>query len=150
MSVTVEKMGPITTAIMNRPEARNAVNPATARELYEAFVAFDGDAEASVAVVPSVYEGFGLPAGEAMACGVPVVSTDGGALPEVVGDAGVIVPVRDAEALAAAIAGLLCDPQRREALSRRGRQRIEERFCWHLCAQQMTDYYRRVIADANG
>jgi glycosyltransferase involved in cell wall biosynthesis len=107
-------------------------------------------AEASVAVVPSVYEGFGLPAGEAMACGVPVVSTDGGALPEVVGDAGVIVPVRDAEALAAAIAGLLCDPQRREALSRRGRQRIEERFCWHLCAQQMTDYYRRVIADANG
>ena len=57
-------------------------------------------AEATIAVVPSVYEGFGLPAGEAMACGVPVVSTDGGALPEVVGDAGVIVPAKSAEALA--------------------------------------------------
>jgi glycosyltransferase involved in cell wall biosynthesis len=107
-------------------------------------------AEASVAVVPSVYEGFGLPAGEAMACGVPVVSTDGGALPEVVGDAGVIVPVRDADALAAAIAGLLRDAARREDLSRRGRKRIEELFCWRVCARQMADYYRRVIADANG
>jgi glycosyltransferase involved in cell wall biosynthesis len=106
-------------------------------------------AEASVAVVPSVYEGFGLPAGEAMACGVPVVSTDGGALPEVVGDAGVIVPARDAEALALAIADLLREPERREALSRQGRQRIEELFCWQVCARQMTDYYRQVITDAN-
>jgi glycosyltransferase involved in cell wall biosynthesis len=107
-------------------------------------------AEASVAVVPSIYEGFGLPAGEAMACGVPVVSTDGGALPEVVGDAGVIVPARNAEALAEAIAGLMRDPDQRQALSRRGRQRIEKLFCWHVCARQMTDYYRQVIADANG
>ena len=71
-------------------------------------------AQAAIAVVPSVYEGFGLPAGEAMACGVPVVSTDGGALPEVVGDAGLIVPTKDAEALAAAIGMLLRDPQQRE------------------------------------
>jgi glycosyltransferase involved in cell wall biosynthesis len=49
-------------------------------------------AEATIAVVPSLYEGFGLPAGEAMACAVPLVSTDGGALPEIVGDAGVVVP----------------------------------------------------------
>ena len=55
--------------------------------------------KASVAVVPSLYEGFGLPAGEAMACGVPVISTDGGALPEVVGDAGIKVPKSDARAL---------------------------------------------------
>ncbi len=106
-------------------------------------------AEASIAVVPSIYEGFGLPAGEAMACGVPVVSTDGGALPEVVGDAGVIVPVRDARSLEEAIESLLEDPQRREQLGVAGRQRILERFSWQVCAEALDDYYRKVIADAN-
>jgi glycosyltransferase involved in cell wall biosynthesis len=107
-------------------------------------------AEASVAVVPSIYEGFGLPAGEAMACGVPVVSTRGGALPEVVGDAGVLVPVKDAQAMAAAIAELLADDKRREELGRRGRQRILERFCWHVTARSMVDYYRQVLAREDG
>jgi len=106
-------------------------------------------AQAAIAVVPSVYEGFGLPAGEAMACGVPVVSTDGGALPEVVGDAGLIVATKDTEALAGAIGRLLRDPQQREALGLRGQQRIDQSFCWDVCAGQMTDYYRKVIADAN-
>ncbi len=106
-------------------------------------------AQASIAVVPSVYEGFGLPAGEAMACGVPVVSTDGGALPEIVGDAGVIVPAKDVDALAAAIDGLLRDPQRRRELGERGIRRIEERFCWNVCARQMTQYYREVLASAD-
>jgi glycosyltransferase involved in cell wall biosynthesis len=106
-------------------------------------------AEAAVAVVPSVYEGFGLPAGEAMACGVPVVSTDGGALPEVVGDAGVIVPVKNVEALTTAIAALLEDPQRRQQLGEKGRQRILQSFCWDVCAQQMVAYYRQVLANAN-
>ena len=71
---------------------------------------------ATLAVVPSVYEGFGFPAGEAMACGVPLVSTSGGALPEVVGDAGVTVPVQDPRAMAAAISELLKDSERRQAL----------------------------------
>ena len=107
-------------------------------------------AEAAIAVVPSVYEGFGLPAGEAMACGVPVVSTKGGALPEVVGDAGIQVPVRDPQALARAIGDLLEDPERRETLGRRGRERIESLFCWRLTAQRMTDYYREVLTRGNG
>lgn len=107
-------------------------------------------AEASIAVVPSVYEGFGLPAGEAMACGVPVVSTNGGALPEVVGDAGVLVPVRDADALSSAIEALLADPERRAELGYRGRERILERFCWQVCAREMSHYYRQVLQRADG
>jgi glycosyltransferase involved in cell wall biosynthesis len=106
-------------------------------------------AEATIAIVPSIYEGFGLPAGEAMACGVPVISTDGGALPEIVGDAGVIVPSANAEALADAIAALLEDEPARLRLSAAGRQRILDRFSWSVCAAQMVDYYRGVIADAD-
>jgi len=106
-------------------------------------------AEASIAVVPSVYEGFGLPAGEAMACAVPVVSTDGGALPEVVGDAGLLVPVKNVDALVEAIDRLLVDPQLRAELGDRGQRRIEESFCWHVCAREMTDYYRQVLSHAD-
>jgi glycosyltransferase involved in cell wall biosynthesis len=102
-------------------------------------------AEAAIAIVPSVYEGFGLPAGEAMACAVPVISSDGGALPEVVGDAGVIVPAKNVDALVEAIAGLLQDPGRREALGASGRQRILNQFCWDVCASEMVDYYRQVL-----
>lgn len=106
-------------------------------------------AEATIAVVPSVYEGFGLPAGEAMACGVPVVSTDGGALGEIVGDGGVIVPAKNVDALVEAIDDLLQDPQRRAELSERAQKRIDDHFCWHVCAQQMTTYYGQVLASEN-
>ena len=106
-------------------------------------------AEAAIAVCPSVYEGFGLPAGEAMACAVPVVSTDGGALPEVVGDAGVIVPTKNVDALVEAIDGLLQDQERRDELGARALARIEKHFCWHVCARQMTEYYRQVLANEN-
>ena len=119
------------------------VNGITTRQMVQYY------AEAAIAVVPSVYEGFGLPAGEAMACGVPVVSTDGGALPEVVGDAGVIVPVKNVDALVEAIATLLEDPLARADLGSRGQQRIEESFCWHVCARQMTDYYQQVLTHAD-
>jgi glycosyltransferase involved in cell wall biosynthesis len=107
-------------------------------------------AEATIAIVPSVYEGFGLPAGEAMACEVPVVSTTGGALPEVVGDAGELVPPRDVEALTAAIAGLLEDPERREELGRRGRERIDSLFCWRVTAGHMGSYYHGVLDSHKG
>lgn len=107
-------------------------------------------AEAEVAVVPSVYEGFGLPAGEAMACGVPLVCSRGGALPEVVGDAGLLVPVRDSAAIAAAIAHLLDHPAEREHLAQAGRARMLHEFNWALAARDMTRYYEKVIADENG
>jgi len=102
-------------------------------------------ASADVAAVPSVYEGFGLPAGEAMACGVPVVATDGGALPEVVGGAGVQVPARDAGALATAILDLLEDPGRRRRLGRRGRERVVEQFDWERAARETARTYRQAI-----
>lgn len=106
-------------------------------------------AEAEIAIVPSVYEGFGLPAGEAMACGVPLVSTLGGALPEVVGDAGLSVPVQDSAALVTAIAGLLDSPERRAELAEAGRRRILQQFSWALAARSMTAYYEQVIAHEN-
>ncbi|MCR9277573.1 MAG: glycosyltransferase family 4 protein [Pseudomonadaceae bacterium] len=100
---------------------------------------------ASIAVVPSEYEGFGLPAAEAMACGVPVVSSDGGALPEVVGDAGIIVEAGNYKPLAREISALLGDDTARARLAHAGRQRIEKEFTWNLAATRMTDIYRRVI-----
>jgi glycosyltransferase involved in cell wall biosynthesis len=106
-------------------------------------------AEAEVAVVPSLYEGFSLPAVEAMACGVPLVATTGGALPEVVGADGrtaVLVPPADAGALAAAIVALRDDPGRRRALGRAGRARAVERFSWRATARATVEQYREVIA----
>ena len=85
--------------------------------------------EAQVAVVPSLYEGFSLPAIEAMSCGVAVVATTGGALPEVVGtdgETGLLVPPDDPGALAGAIARLLDDPALRARLGAAGRQRVRE------------------------
>jgi len=102
--------------------------------------------ESTMVVVPSLYEGFGLPASEAMACGCTVVSSDGGALPEVIGDAGALVPAGDSGALAAAIGALLADPARRAELGRRARERILDVFCWRRAARQMTRYYERVLA----
>jgi glycosyltransferase involved in cell wall biosynthesis len=102
-------------------------------------------AKASIAVVPSVYEGFGLPAGEAMACGVPVVSTTGGALPEVLGNAGILVPPADAEALAKAISDLLKNPDRARRLGQEGYRRVQENFTWKSAAEKTIDAYREAI-----
>jgi len=101
--------------------------------------------EATLVVCPSLYEGFGLPAGEAMACEAPVISSDGGALPEVVGNAGIIVPKGDRHALASAIKDLLDHPEKRTQLGKAGRRRILESFCWNKAAQQFTRYYWRML-----
>jgi glycosyltransferase involved in cell wall biosynthesis len=102
--------------------------------------------EAEMVVCPSLYEGFGLPAGEAMACGTAVISSTGGALPEVVGDAGMIVPAGDVDALANAIRDLLDHPDKRSQLGFAGRKRILDTFCWNLAAQQFTAYYHKMLA----
>jgi glycosyltransferase involved in cell wall biosynthesis len=102
-------------------------------------------ARATVAVVPSVYEGFGLPAGEAMACAVPVISTTGGALPEVVGDAGILVPPADHMALARAIRKIIGNPERAHELGLAGYQRVQEQFTWPKAAHKTVAAYREVI-----
>jgi glycosyltransferase involved in cell wall biosynthesis len=107
-------------------------------------------AEAEVAVVPSLYEGFSLPAIEAMACGVPLVATTGGALPEVVGSDGetaLLVPPGDPGALAGAIGRLLDDPALRARIGAAGRARVLERFTWQATARATVAQYRRAIAD---
>lgn len=102
-------------------------------------------ARTTIAVVPSIYEGFGLPAGEAMACRVPVISTTGGALPEVVGEAGVLVPPGDVRALETAIVDLLDNPGRRERLAQAGYDRVKKHFTWHNTASQVVEVYREAI-----
>ena len=103
-------------------------------------------AEATIAVSPSVYEGFGFPAGEALSCGVPLVATDGGSLPEVVGDAGIIVPHSNPPALARAIDSLLRDENRRDDMSVKARQHILDNFKWERCAREVVQLYRQTIA----
>ncbi len=100
---------------------------------------------ASTVVIPSIYEGFGLPAAEAMSCGAPVVSTTAGALPEVVGDAGILVPPADVKALADAISALVISPNRRKHLSEIGRKRIIQNFNWLNTARYTADVYAEAI-----
>jgi len=107
-------------------------------------------ASSSVAVVPSLYEGFSLPAIEAMACAVPLVATDGGALPEVVGennDSAVVVAAGDSYALFDALRRLLDDPLGARALGARGRTRVTDRFTWDATAQATVQAYRCALGE---
>lgn len=106
--------------------------------------------EAQLAVVPSLYEGFSLPAIEAMACGVPLVATTGGALPEVVGADGetaLLVPPGDSDALAAAIRRALDDDELRDRIGAAGRQRVIERWTWRHTADGTVEQYRALLAE---
>ncbi|EDY64226.1 glycosyl transferase [Streptomyces pristinaespiralis ATCC 25486] len=104
---------------------------------------------AQIACVPSLYEGFSLPAAEAMATGTPLVATTGGAIPEVAGPDGetcLAVPPGDAEALAAALRRLLGDPDLRARLGDAGRARVLARFTWKQAAIGTAERYREAIA----
>ena len=109
-------------------------------------------AEAEVAVVPSLYEGFSLPAIEAMACGVPLVATTGGALPEVVGDDGVtgfLVPPGDPDALAHMLLRVLGDTDLRARVGAAGRARALARFTWRATAIGTVENYRALLEERN-
>ncbi|MFD9906934.1 glycosyltransferase [Streptomyces sp. NPDC059063] len=108
---------------------------------------------AQIACVPSLYEGFSLPAAEAMATGTPLVATTGGAIPEVAGADGetcLAVPPGDAGALAAGLVRLLGDPALRARLGAAGRERVLSRFTWAEAAKGTVAEYRRAIARSAG
>ena len=103
--------------------------------------------QATLVVSPSLYEGFGLPAAEAMACGTPVIATTGGAFPEVIdhGETGWLVPPGDSRALADAVRLLMEDAGLRERLGKAGRQSIVERFSWRKAAEETLAVYEEVV-----
>jgi glycosyltransferase involved in cell wall biosynthesis len=106
-------------------------------------------ASAEIAVVPSLYEGFSIPAVEAMACATPLIATRGGALPEVVGNDGktaVLVTPGDSAELADELGALLDDDARRRSLGAAGRRRVETLFTWRAVADTMVEVYREAIA----
>lgn len=108
---------------------------------------------AEIACVPSMYEGFSLPAVEAMSSGCALVASAAGALPEVVGEdssAGLLVPPGDDAALAATITSLLDDDQERERLSRGARARVMERYSWAAVARRTAHVYEMAIARVEG
>ena len=134
-------------ALMDRLGVTNAVefvSGVTTERIVELY------AEAEVACVPSLYEGFSLPAVEAMACGVPVVGTTGGAVPEVIGthdETGLLVPPGDPDALAAAIRGALGDAARRARIGQAGRERALASFTWRQTALGTVEQYRALLED---
>jgi glycosyltransferase involved in cell wall biosynthesis len=103
-------------------------------------------ASAEIAVVPSLYEGFSLPAVEHMASGTPLVASRTGALPEVVGDAAILVEPGDVEELAATLRRLHDSPQERERVGAAGYSRVQERFTWSAVAQATVRHYEDAIA----
>ncbi len=110
-------------------------------------------AQSQIAVVPSLYEGFSLPAIEAMACGVPLVATTGGALPEVVGpdgEAALSVPTNDPSALALAVGRLLDDAGLRARIGESGRNRVLDRFTWRRSAEGMIENWYALLDAREG
>ncbi|GAA4890565.1 glycosyltransferase family 4 protein [Streptomonospora salina] len=110
-------------------------------------------AGAEVAVVPSYYEGFSLPAVEAMACGTPLVASRAGAIPEVVGpdgDAARLIEPGDPEELAAVVGDLLDDPARRAAMGESAWNRVQERFTWRAVAEATARRYTAAIDSTRG
>jgi len=151
----IRKKQPIKLTVIGEPKKEGVIEKLVAKLGIGDIVYFTGRianedfadyySQSTIAVVPSLYEGFGIPALEAMACGVPLISTSGGALPEVVGDAGMIVPPASASSLAEAITYLLNNPRERERYAKAGLERVGSVFSWPKAAQEVTAVYREAI-----
>jgi glycosyltransferase involved in cell wall biosynthesis len=153
----VKKKRPVQLVVIGSPKKNGGIETLVKRLDLTSCIRFTGRidheqfvteyARASLAVVPSIYEGFGLPVGEAMACRIPVICTTGGALPEVAGDAAKLVPPGDASALEAAILELLDDPAQCEDLAQKGYDRVLKEFTWEKTALRTAQTYREIIHD---
>jgi glycosyltransferase involved in cell wall biosynthesis len=108
--------------------------------------AFDVLVLPSVTILPEHREQFGRVLVEAMAAGVPVVGSSSGAIPEVIGNAGLVVPERDPLALAQATDRILTEPALRDTFVARGRQRAASRFSWPVVADQTLDLFKAAVA----
>ena len=102
-----------------------------------------------IAVIPSLYEGFGFGAGEAMACGVPLISTHSGGLKEVVGESAVEIMPSSAEEIEKAVINLFKNREKMKELSKKGRQRMESKFDWKLAASSYESSFKDVIKAFN-
>ena len=102
---------------------------------------------AQISVIPSLYEGFGFGAGEAMACGLPLISTQSGGLKEVIGKDAVIIEAGSSKAIAEAIKNLFLDKERQLSLSKLGRQRMENEFNWMKTAKGYEEIYAKAIEE---
>ena len=103
----------------------------------------------TVAVIPSLYEGFGFGAGEAMSCGVPLISTHSGGLRDVVEDCALKIQPESVRDIEEAVIQLFQNPAHRRELSKKGRKRIEEHFDWKIAAQSYQDVFNKVIKSFN-
>jgi glycosyltransferase involved in cell wall biosynthesis len=99
---------------------------------------------AEVFAYPSIYEGFGIPILEAMACGLPTIASNTSSLPEAVGSAGILLPATDIDAWRDTLSSLLDDPAKRADLAQRG-QGHARGFTWHHTARQTVGSYRRAL-----
>jgi len=98
-----------------------------------------------IAVIPSLYEGFGFGAGEAMACGTPLISTDSGGLKDVIGDSAIKITSGSIEEIENKIISLFNDPKKREQLSLKGRKRMEDLFDWKISALNYVKVFEETI-----
>ena len=148
---------PFHLTVVHRPRSRRALHLARELGLQDRVTFLEGLSReelvrqynrAQLLVSPSLYEGFGLPAAEAMACGTPVVATTTGALGELVEDGvtGLLVPPGDVEALARAVRTLLEEPERCRSMGAAGRQRMGERFSWRRTAEETLALYQELLA----
>jgi alpha-1,3-rhamnosyl/mannosyltransferase len=96
-------------------------------------------------VFPSIYEGFGLPPLEAMACGVPVIASNSSSIPEVVGNTGILLNLYDTQGFADAMQSLIEDPHLRAILSQKALERSKQ-FTWEKCALSTLEVYKKVLA----